>query len=265
MLEYRHFRKVIITNGTLLSDKIARQFKKSNVIPTVSLDDSNAHGHDLFRGVEGTFEKTLAGLRILKENRIQYGINCCLHTKNLDKVENIINLAASQEACRIAFLDLEPLGRMSNNKEWMPSQREYEANLAHLMFLKAKHRNIDVSLDVFLLCPVLRESSLEAKRGYISCRAGRTILSIFSDGCVYPCNAVIGDPKWKMGNLKNETLTDIWFSEKWAFFRGAIKISDLDKCRSCKERKGCKELYCRLLPYATTGNPFGPGPKCSEM
>ncbi len=182
MLEYRRFRKVILTNGTLLSDEIAKQLKKSNITPTVSLDDSDAHGHDLFRGVEGTFEKTLAGLKTLQKNKVQYGINCCLHAKNLNKIENIVNLVADQRAYRIAFLDLKPLGRMRNHREWMPPQREYEATMAHLMITKAKHRRIDASLDVFLSCPVLRESTLEAKKGYISCKAGRTILTIFSDG-----------------------------------------------------------------------------------
>jgi radical SAM protein with 4Fe4S-binding SPASM domain len=265
MLENRRFRKVILTNGTLLSDEIAKQLKKSNITPTVSLDDSNATGHDIFRGVDGTFEKTLAGLKILQTNQVQYGVNCCLHAKNLSKIANIINLASDRGACRIAFLNLKHLGRMNTHKEWMPSQAEYEATLARLLMAKAKHRKIDVALDVFLSCPVLSESVLEAKKGFISCRAGRTMMSIFSDGSVYPCNAVVGDPKWRMGNLKNETLSDIWFSKNWAFFRGAVKTNDLTKCRSCKEMKTCKDFYCRLLPYATTGDPFGPSQKCSPV
>lgn len=265
MLERRRFRKVILTNGTLLSDEIAKQLKKSNVTPTVSLDDSDAEGHDLFRGVNGTFEKTLAGLKTLQKNRVQFGINCCLHAKNLNKIENIVNLVANQGASRIAFLDLKPIGRMRNHKEWVPLQREYEATVPHLMVSKAKHRRIDVSLDVFLSCPVLRESVLEARKGYISCKAGRTGMSIFSDGLVYPCNSVIGDPKWIMGNSKNETLTDVWFSDNWAFFRGAVKTNDLKKCRDCKAMKRCKDFYCRLLPYAATGDPFGPSPKCSSI
>ncbi len=82
---------------------------------------------------------------------------------------------------------------------------------------------------------------------------------------MYPCNSVVGDPKWKMGNLKNETLADVWFSKNWAFFRGAVKTSDLKKCKNCKEMKKCEDFYCRLLPYAATGDPFGPSPRCSSI
>ncbi len=262
MLEHRRFRKVILTNGTLLIDEIVMQLKKSNIIPTVSLDDSDAASHDLFRGVDGTFKKTLAGLKSLHENGIQYGINCCLHSKNLEKVEKIVNLGLSQGAFRIAFLSLKSLGRMRNHEEWIPSQKEYEKILPQLLLLKAKHSLIDVSSDVFLSCPVMGESALEAKKGYVSCKAGRTIMSIFSDGFVYPCNSVLGDPKWKMGDSRIEQLSDIWFSRNWSFFRGAVKINDLKKCRNCKEMKRCKDFYCRLLPYSATGDPFGPSPKC---
>ncbi len=266
MLEHRHFRRVILTNGTLLTDEIAQQLKRSNVIPTVSLDDSDAPGHDLFRGVDGSFQKTLAGIKTLLKNGVHYGINCCLHAKNLNKIESIVNLAADYDACRIAFLDLKPLGSMKNHKEWMPSRKEYEAAMAHLLVARAKSRIlIDVSLDAFLFCAILRESVLEAKKGYISCAAGKTRLSIFSDGLVYPCNTVIGDPKWRMGDLKNETLTDIWFSKNWAFFRGAVKKSDLKKCRDCKDMPRCKDFYCRLLPYTATGDPLGPSPRCSHL
>lgn len=265
MLESRRFRKVIITNGTQLTEKIVKQLKKSNITPTVSLDDSDAQDHDLFRGVEGSFEKTIAGLKILQENGVQYGINCCLHTKNLLKVESIINLVTSLGACRIAFLDLKPLGRMRENKDWMPSHREYEAVLARLISAKAKHRGIDVSLETFLSCYVFKESVLEAKKGYISCRAGKTGLSIFNDGSVYPCNVVVGDPKWNMGNLKNEALKEIWFFRNWAFFRGGVKMSDLEKCRNCKDMKRCEDFYCRLIPYVTTGDPFARNPRCIHL
>jgi radical SAM protein with 4Fe4S-binding SPASM domain len=264
MLGTRRFRKVLLTNGTLVTDSIAKQLKKSNITPTISLDDSNAQGHDLFRGVEGSFEKTLAGLKILQKNKVQYGINCCLHAKNLNRVNDIVALAVSCGASRISFLDLKRLGRMRNNEEWMPSQKEYQVAMAHIMMAKTMNKSIDVSLDAFLSCPVLREMILEAKRGYITCEAGRTRLSISSEGLVYPCNTVVGDSKWNMGNLRSENLTDVWNSKKWAFFRGAVKKSDLRNCRNCKDMKGCTDFYCRLLPYATTGDAFASSPKCGS-
>jgi len=262
-LRQRRFRKVILTNGTLLDETIVKLLNESKVIPTISLDDSNAQGFDLFRGVKGAFNRTIAALELLQRSGVEYGINCCLHRGNLDRYENIITLAEKYGARRLAFLHLEPVGRMKNNLKFLPSYEEYETMMPVLSLARSRHRRIDVSLDVFLHCYPLKESILEAKKGFISCQTGKSKMSIGSDGFIYPCNTVISDPHWRMGNIRTEKISDIWFSARWAFFRGDVMIKNLQKCRECSKRAKCQDFYCRLLPYATSGNLFGPHPKCA--
>lgn len=262
-LRKKRFRKVILTNGTLLDGRIVKLLKESGTIPTISLDDSQAKSHDSFRGVEGAFDKTIKAIRLLRDCGVEYGINCCINRANMARYEEIMTLAEKSGASRIAFLDLKPTGRMKNNLSLVPSYREYERLMAGLLVAKAKHRKIDVALDVFLHCYPLRESILEAKKGFVSCSAGKTRLSIDSDGFVYPCNMAISDPQWRMGNVKNDGISNIWFSSKWDFFRGKVKVQDLERCHSCGKLNKCEDFYCRLLPYAASGNLFGPHPKCS--
>jgi radical SAM protein with 4Fe4S-binding SPASM domain len=254
---------VILTNGTLLDGRIVKLLKESGTIPTISLDDSQGKSHDSFRGVEGAFDKTIKAMQLLRDCGVEYGINCCINRINMVRYEEIITLAEKCGASRIAFLDLKPTGRMKNNLSLVPSYREYDGLMAGLLVAKAKHRKIDVALDTFLHCYPLRESILEAKKGFVSCSAGKTRLSIDSDGFVYPCNMAISDPQWRMGNAKKDGISDIWFSSKWDFFRGKVKVQDLEKCRSCGKLNKCKDFYCRLLPHAASGNLFGPHPKCS--
>ncbi len=263
-LERRKFRRVILTNGTMLNNKNVKLLKESNTIPTISLDDSNPDGHDSFRGVKGSFNRTIKALKLLQKHNVQYGINTSLHRKNLNRYEDIIKLAIKHGAYRIAFLDMKLWGRMKRNKEWLPTYDEYEKMIISLTIAKLKYkRKIDVSLDVFLFCRPLEESIQEAKKGYVSCQAGRNRLSIDSEGSVYPCNLVLSDPYWRIGNIKNEKIIDLWFSEKWLPFRGGVKIDDLEKCKNCKQLSDCTDFYCRLLPYMITGDPFGPHPRCS--
>jgi radical SAM protein with 4Fe4S-binding SPASM domain len=181
----------------------------------------------------------------------------------LDRYEDIITLAEKYGARRIAFLHLEPVGRMKNNLKFLPSYEEYETMMPVLSLARSRHRRIDVALDVFLHCYPLKESILEAKKGFISCQTGKSKMSIGSDGFIYPCNTVISDPHWRMGNIRTEKISDIWFSARWAFFRGDVTIKNLQKCRECSKRAKCQDFYCRLLPYATSGNLFGPHPKCA--
>ena len=264
-LRHRRLRKVILTNGTLLDEEKTRLLKQSSVTPTVSLDDSYANGHDLFRGVKGSFERTIEALELLNRHEVQYGINCCLHAHNLGNHRKILDLTTGHGASRIAFLDLKPSPRMRKNAGWVPSHSDYLRVLPELMLDRIKYkRRIDVALDTFLTCRPPDESVLEARRGYVCCQAGRSSLSIGSDGTVYPCNLVMFDPKWAMGNIRGESVPEIWFSKKWSFFRGDVKTSDLTKCKGCKSLPECSDFYCRLHPYLASGDPYGPHPKCSQ-
>jgi radical SAM protein with 4Fe4S-binding SPASM domain len=262
-LKEKRFRKVILTNGTLLDEKMITLLKESETIPTVSLDDSKMEEHDNFRGVRGSFESIIQALELLQKSGIQYGINCCLNKRNLSRYREIIDIAVRYGAYRIAFLDLKIVGRMRSHTEWVPSYREYQEAMFNLIIDRLGYRRrIDVALDVFLHCQSLKESTLEAAKGYVSCKAGKTTLSIDSKGFVYPCNLVLSDSKWNMGNVKNKKIWDIWFSQDWLFFRGGVKISDLQKCKDCKNLTRCKDFHCRLLPYVINNNLFGPHPRC---
>jgi sulfatase maturation enzyme AslB (radical SAM superfamily) len=115
------FRKILLTNGTLLTAEITRALKAAGVTPTVSLDDSDATAHDSFRGTRGAHKRTIDGLKLLQKGGVEYGINCCLNKKNLNRIQDIIDLAAEYGASRIAFLDLKPIGRMRNNTDWLPA------------------------------------------------------------------------------------------------------------------------------------------------
>ena len=259
----RKFRSVILTNGTLLRKEIVTLLKETNVIPTISLDGSEAEQHDAFRGSKGSFDDTLKALELLHQENIQYGINCCLHKKNLTTYKGIIDLAVKYGAYRIAFLDLKISNRLRKHLDWIPSYKEYRDMVPDLVASRVRYgTRIDVSLSTFMHCYPLEEAVAESKNGHVSCKAGRTRLSIDSDGSVYPCNLVISDPKWAMGNIGDQRILDIWFSKKWSFFRGDVKISDLIRCRNCKDSNKCQDFFCRLLPYVENGNPLGPHPKC---
>ncbi|MFP3952125.1 MAG: radical SAM protein [Candidatus Bathyarchaeia archaeon] len=219
-LSQRRLRRVMITNGTLLNHEKVDLLKSSRTIPTVSLDDSRPEGHDALRGVKGAFKRTLRGMRLLEGEGIEYGINTCLHRGNLARAGEIVDLAARYGASRIALLDLKDVGRMREHGELIPSPEEYRRAAKGLQMIRSITKGTDVSLDLYMRCNPLRESMDELRRGYVTCSAGKTRLSIDSDGGVYPCNLVLSDPKWLMGSIRERSLKHIWLSEKMTLFQG---------------------------------------------
>jgi MoaA/NifB/PqqE/SkfB family radical SAM enzyme len=263
-LTERRFRKIIITNGTLFNEKITSLLKDSGTIPTISLDDSSEERHDSFRGSVGSFRCIMDGFKLLSKKGIQYGINSCLNRDNLKRVRELIELACRYNASRINFLSLRPAGRMREHLDGIPSYKEYEEAALRLMIERQRFKDkIDVTFDALLHCYTLKESQQEKCHGYVCCQAGINCFSIDCTGYVFPCNIVLHDPNWVIGNIKEEKLLDLWFSPKWAFFRGGVRIKDLKKCSSCKKLSECKDFNCRLEAYLETGDPLGAPLKCN--
>ena len=75
------------TNGTLIDEAFAGELLRvKNFIPAISVE-GNRSSHDSRRG-EGSFDKVLRAMRILKENRLPFGISCCYTSANLESISS---------------------------------------------------------------------------------------------------------------------------------------------------------------------------------
>ena len=80
------------------------------------------------------------------------------------------------------------------------------------------------------------------------CAAGNNSISIDENLDVYPCVYGNGFSEFNMGNLKTESLSDIWLSDKWSIFRGKTTLGEIEGCKDCKNNKICGMKNCRLKP-----------------
>ena len=214
----KHMRcfKVVITNGTMLDEKAIGALVDSDITPTVSLDGPTPQIHDDFRGVPGTFNRTMRALRLLQQKGVFYGINTDVHSGNIRQIEDMIQLAIKFGAARISFLGLSEVGRLAITKKNVVSRPEYLLLSLNLLRLARKYGDkIEVSETV-----VSRSVPLES--------AGIFTCSIDSDGGVYPANQVLGDARHRIGNLIDAPLRKLWFSRGWIpFRRGSSRLKAL--------------------------------------
>jgi SynChlorMet cassette radical SAM/SPASM protein ScmF len=103
----------IETNGTLMTSSIARHLKDKSTLHniSVSLDGASAEIHDPFRGVKGSFEKAVQGIRYLVEVGYKPQIIMSVHAGNVDQVEPLIHLAEELGAGSVKFNLIQPSGR----------------------------------------------------------------------------------------------------------------------------------------------------------
>lgn len=85
--------KVLITNGTLISSEIAESLMEYEVMVSVSIDGpKEIHDRNrVFRNGCGSFEKAMAGFKVLEESGVKPTVSCVLSKDSLEHSSEIIH------------------------------------------------------------------------------------------------------------------------------------------------------------------------------
>lgn len=127
-------RVVLLTNGTLIDDSVARRLKVQEV--QVSLDGM-AKAHDSIRG-EGSFEQSLRAVRLMREAGMDVSIATMIHRGNLPDFEGLESLVKQLGVREWSIDQPSVAGRLSGERELLV-EPEVAAPLLDLSFGGAIH------------------------------------------------------------------------------------------------------------------------------
>ena len=109
---------VVITNALLMTKEKVKRFAKYRYFWfQISIDGSTAELHDTFRGVEGSFERAVNGALEISNAAIPLVIAHTVTPKNLNFIEDMVNLAYKLGANSIIIGEVMPSGRAYTNEE----------------------------------------------------------------------------------------------------------------------------------------------------
>lgn len=136
LLEYcgRKLMTMVRTNGTLVDEDIARQWKSFGV-GRVFLDvmGATAATHDYLAGVEGSFDRSCNAVRHLVKAGVTTDMLVILNRYSAPELPQYLELAKSLGATRVGVLRLYPLGRAKQRwSELALSLEEQERAVAGL-------------------------------------------------------------------------------------------------------------------------------------
>lgn len=179
----------VTTNGTLLEREQILELKRAGVdILTISLDSAVPEEHDRFRGVAGTFDKTMNTVKLALSHGLNVTLGTVVSHKNI-KSQGIINLIElAHELNVIIFFALAaPLGEWADNDDIILTEDDRE----YMYALVRKY-------------PLLR-TDFEANFIHWGCGAVKEILYITPYGDVLPCPFL----HFSLGNVMEEPLASI--------------------------------------------------------
>ena len=103
----------IETNGTLIDDALAGLLKQTPHVSfiSVSLDGATAETHEYLRGVPGSYERAIAGVKALVEAGFHPQLICSVHRGNVSQMAEVVALAERLGCGSVKFNYVQAVGR----------------------------------------------------------------------------------------------------------------------------------------------------------
>jgi len=258
----------------LLTREVIIQLKEAGLARlAVSLDGATAETHDSWRGMKGSYLRTLNAIQWANEIGLPVQINTTFSRRNIGEIDAIVELMENLKITLWSVFFLVPTGRGKLND--LLSADEFE-----LVFAKIYELSMSASFDIktteaqhyrrYLLQHKAAETASaperflhqkivdsigRAPRGL---NDGKGFVFISHTGEVFPS----GFLPVSAGNIRNEPLAEIY--RESPLFRNLRDTTKLEgKCGACEFKNVCGGSRSRA--YALTGNPHGEEPCCSYI
>lgn len=255
----------ILTNGTLIDEKIADRLKSFHKLDyiQVSLDGASEETNDFIRG-KGSYKKAVDSLRLLHKKGINTHLMFTVHKRNLQEVSLLIDLAIKEQIDTLTIERFVPEGKGAEVKNWFLTKDEVHklyqdvSQRSDLEYQKGtplkilKYRTLWVNID-----PERAKTTdvpMEIDLGAM-CSIGIDSLTLLPDATVLPCRRL----PIPIGNLKNDSIFKIWYTSD-LLWKIRNKNNLKDKCNGCDLIHRCSG--CRAIAYAVTGDYLAEDPQC---
>ncbi|MDD5634926.1 MAG: radical SAM protein [Candidatus Omnitrophica bacterium] len=257
LLKYCCKKKISVdieTNGTLITDEMAKVFKKLSVRQiSVSLDSADPELHDFFRNKKGAFDDTIRGIKALTKNSYSPQVIMSLYRENLKDFGDFLAFMKKLRISdiKINVISLVGRGKKLKEKGGIPSIEEI------LEFSKKIDRfSEDFKGSIFLDIPAAFKKLRVMEREGCKVCAILNILGILSDGSVSFCGIGFMEEKLIFGNIRDKdfSLGNIWTGDPvLKKLRRDVPNNLGGVCAKCIFKKRCLGS-CRAEVYHNSGN-----------
>ena len=229
----------LITNGTISKPKDAPRFKSLFQNIKISLDSLDENINSITRG-SGSLRKTKEFIYALIKEDVKPTLMVVVTKKNASRLADFKTIF--KDKVFITYQPMYSMGRASDNDSFGMTADEYYN-----------------ALDMTKIDKMKRDNEIKRNHKLLWCGMGRNVLSIESDGKVYPCQLLHSD-ELQLGDLNSEDISTIWSRSPYR----KNTIDDIEECCTCEIKHLCG-APCRARAYFVTGNIHKKDPLCPDF
>ena len=197
-----------------------------------------------------------AAIALVKELGFAFSINVVLHRANLDRIGEIIDLAAGYGADRLELANTQYYGwGLKNRASLMPSREQVLRGQGDRRRTGSQRYKGQMQI-TFVLPDYFEDLPKACYGGW-----GRYYIVVSPDGKALPCHGAYAIPSLELPSVREHSIDWIWHeSSAFQAFRGDAWMKE--PCRSCP-RKAVDFGGCRCQALALTGDAANADPVCT--
>jgi radical SAM protein with 4Fe4S-binding SPASM domain len=269
-------RVALSTNGTLITDQVAREIKEIDFAEVgISLDGIGTN-NDHFRGRDGAFEAALAGIRNCVARGLRVSLRLTITRFNYQEIPAIFRLVEAEGIDRVCFYHLAYSGRGSSLREeditHAQTRSVVDTICEHTLDLYRRGLNKEILTvgnhadGVYLYLKLREYDPQRADRALKLLQANGGNNSGIKIGAVDDRGNVHPDQFWwhySLGNVRQRKFGDIWTDTSEPLLRGLKNRKSLLKgrCAQCQYLDLCNGSL-RVRAEAVFGDVWAEDPAC---
>lgn len=234
-------RITITTNGSLITEKKAKELKEAGLnMAKISIDGLSKF-HNEFRNYEGAYEKAINAVKNFQKYGIEVRVQSTLTKYNREDLLKLMEVLSDLGISHQTIVPVCPIGRA--DKEMMLSKEEYKDFITQMykkvIYLLEKGNKTNFQIRPVFGARELFDSlktTFETLSMKYSCEALKNTMEIQPNGDVVPCSFL----SVLIGNVRKNTLSEIWESDKSNEFRKLFDNNkDNEHCSKCNKSDLC--------------------------
>ncbi len=221
----------LITNGTLITEKMARKLKRAGLNSAqVSLESPSEEIHDALTKTPGSWNLTVKGIKNLLSQGIYLHTNTTLNRENAESMVEYPVFLKKLGLKKFSANLIIPVGEARKHRDlWM----RYSQVWKYVERIKKRADEEGVEFVWYSPLPYCIYNPVARGLGAKSCAACHGLLAIDPEGNVLPCSSY---PE-KVGNILEKGFKEVWFSEKALYFRQMKYLPS--PCQRCSLQQAC--------------------------